>query len=195
MAEGLVNADLNKTAWAEKKKILKPLKPPPGTENFDVKELETAPETSEIVEEIEVSRVREEISTPQLVARRVADLMADGKSLQEAQTDVPEMLRLSKDLAAQVKKIIAMGHVPADITRAAVRAVRNRVMIDAFQESLTEENPEQKNSQRKIALEASKIIGADPEIGLNQPPAVQVQINIEDISDLLQKVKDEETEE
>lgn len=185
MTEGLVNTDLSRTPWA--------VKPPQATatEQFDVTELVT-PVDNEIVDEVEVSSLKDEISTPQLVARRVADLMVDGKSLAEAQEDIPDMLKMSKDLASQVKKVIAMGHIPADILRAGVRAVRNKVMLDSFQESLIEQNADLKNAQRKIALEASKIIGADPEIGLNQPPQVAIQINIEDISDLMSKVDDEE---
>lgn len=184
MADGLVNTDISRTPWA--------VKPPQATatEQFDVTEL--VPVDNEIVDEVEVSSLKDEISTPAIVARRVADLMVDGKTLAEAQEDVPDMLRLSKDLSAQVKRVIAMGHVPADILRASVRAVRNKVMFDSFQDSLVETNADLKNAQRKLALEASKVIGADPEIGLNQPPQVAVQINIEDISDLIRQVDDEE---
>lgn len=185
MTDGLVNTDLSRTPWA--------VKPPQATatEQFDVTELVT-PVDNEIVDEVEVTSLKDEISTPQLVARRVADLMVDGKSLAEAQEKIPDMLRMNKELAARVNKIIGMGYLPADMTRAAVRAIRVKTMVDAFEESLTEVNEDIKDKKRKTALDASKMVGSDPEIGLNQPPQVAVQINIEDISDLIRQVDDEE---
>ena len=141
------------------------------------------PEDPNVTEE--VSEATEEVSTPAVVARRMADLLVAGKDPDDY---VPEDLRLHKGFKRELQKLITAGYVPADLMRAAVRAGRNTMFVQLLGEGLTAQDTDEKVSKLKLALDTSKVIGADPEIGLNQPPGVQVNINIEDVKDILEKM-------
>jgi len=143
------------------------------------------PEETNATVSAEVTEVVEEVSTPAVVARRMADLLVAGKDPDDY---VPEDLRLHKGFKRELQKLITAGYVPADLMRAAVRAGRNTMFMQLLGEGLAAEDTDTKVSKLKLALDTSKVIGADPEIGLNQPPGVQVNINIEDVKDILEKM-------
>ena len=133
----------------------------------------------------DVTEAVEEVSTPAVVARRMADLLVAGKDPDDY---VPEDLRLHKGFKRELQKLITAGYVPADLMRAAVRAGRNTMFVQLLGEGLAAEDTDTKVSKLKLAQDTSKVIGADPEIGLNQPPGVQVNINLADVEDILKQM-------
>ena len=62
------------------------------------------------------------------------------------------------------------------IRRELVKATRNELMLFS--------------PDPKIKLEAAKQISSEPDIGLNAPPVPQVQVNIGDLKDLIDRVSE-----
>lgn len=71
-----------------------------------------------------------------------------------------------------VRALINDHSLPNEVTKEVVRSARNKVLLDAL-----------RNNDGKLALEATKVIGADQEIF----GAIKVELKIDAIKDLLEK--------
>jgi hypothetical protein len=134
----------------------------------------------------------------QALAKRIVDLVTEGSSVDEATAAagiVPSTL--SPDVRRQIKELLTSGyHVPADIQRAVLRAGRFKIFMQTQEAGLQPEVDADGNiissintGALKMALEASKQIAMDPEIGLTQAPQTVVNIDITALKDVLQNVE------
>lgn len=138
--------------------------------------------------DIEISNTLDNVPDPQdLVAKPLVDLIREGKTLQEAarETGLTEALDKSPTFKQRVQDLIGEAYVPPDVLRETVRAARNKVLVQMTEEGLKESDPK----KLKIALEASKQIGMDPQIGLNQPPQPIVNIDLRDVRGILKDLE------
>ncbi len=79
-----------------------------------------------------------------------------------------------EEVIKKLQDIMVNFSFSADVVRAAVRASRMKVLIEA----LANEDPD-------MALKAAKQIASDPEVGLEAPPVTNVNLEIRAIKDLL----------
>ena len=118
-----------------------------------------------------------------LKAERYLELIEGGFKPHDAAermgTTVRDMNK-SEDIRKAVKKLIEQGTLPPLVRKAMVRAGLDKI----FMESL--ENPK----RHKTALGAAKLIGQDPDVGLNAPPSViGVNVDMGALSGLFEKVQ------
>ena len=95
-------------------------------------------------------------------------------------------------LRKRLKELIEESYVAADIQRAALRAGRFKMFMEALDAGITldeQGNRVLDTGALKIAAEVSKQIGADPEIGLNQPPTQVVNIDLGNLAGLLENLE------
>lgn len=122
------------------------------------------------------TRVRNTPAT-EVRVKRFLDLIAIGNRPCRAaeRTGVTNLKKFmsSKEFRDEVKDLIETDNLPAGVRRAMVQAGLNRIFMDNYKK------------EPKIALEASKQIGADPEVGLNQPQLVGVPIDMGAIGQIL----------
>lgn len=114
-------------------------------------------------------------------ARRFVDLLNGGKTAAEAANRMGFRLKdlaLNGEFQERVKERLINGFIPDEIRRALVKASLNTVLMDSMNSPET----------YKLALEATKQIAQDPEVGLNLPPQPSVVVNIGDLESLLKKV-------
>lgn len=122
------------------------------------------------------TRVRNTPAT-EVRVKRFLDLIAIGNRPCRAaeRTGVTNLKKFmsSKEFRDEVRDLIETDNLPAGVRRAMVQAGLNRIFMDNYKK------------EPKIALEASKQIGADPEVGLNQPQLVGVPIDMGAIGQIL----------
>lgn len=116
----------------------------------------------------------QEIGTlAQIKARTFAKLVKE-KGIVEAAKEVGErqwkQFISREEVREAVKKIIEAHYLPPDARKMLVRAGFNQLAI----EGLTSTDP----MAKKVALDALKGIAADQEVGITQPAAVQVSIDL-----------------
>jgi len=142
--------------------------------------------------DIEVGGVElsgEKMSSPQVVARDMAELLLDGKDPEKL---IPEPLRKNAVAIEKMKQIISDGYAPPDIVRAMIRAGDNQGYLDTLLAAQAAEDPMVKAKLYDTATKISKNIRQDPEIGLTAAPKAMVNIDIGSIADILDKVAKEE---
>lgn len=125
---------------------------------------------------------------PRTIARRLVDVMEEGKSLEVAAAELglSEAKLNSKALKEQFKALLIEGTFPAEVQRAIVRASRMKIVGFALEKGLKGEGDP---AMIKLALEAGKQAGSDPEVGLSQAPQVTVNIGFEKSRELLDKTE------
>ena len=75
------------------------------------------------------------------------------------------------------------GDVPMQVQKALVRAARLKLMVkNVHSDDL---------DAQKIALQAAKQIGSDPDVGLNQPAAVIALIDLGSLEEVFDHLPDE----
>lgn len=140
-------------------------------------------------EQAEVSRIDtapKELSAA-VIAKRVVDLIQEGKDPKTALTEVglPPNALEKPDMKQRIQALLARAYLPAEFQRAALRAGRMDIFMDMMEKGLKIGD----TGMLKIALEASKQIGMDPEVGLNQPPQQIVNVDLAPLRDLLSKTE------
>ncbi len=120
----------------------------------------------------------------EVVAKRVVDLIQQGKTPQEAAQIIgihPGNITGSPTMQLLIRNLLAEAYIGPEIVRAMLRAGRNK----AFAQTLTDGLRDNDTGLLKIAAEFSKQIGNDPEIGLSQAPQQIVNIDITELKDVL----------
>ena len=111
--------------------------------------------------------------------RRMAELMRQGRSREQAAQEAgvtPGEAREDPDVREAVRELLSEYTWAADERRRVIRARLNKVIL---------------HGEDKDAIAASKVAGADPEVGLiKDQPAVQVGIFTEATMQFLQRQKD-----
>jgi len=129
--------------------------------------------------------------TSDALAKQVVDLLAN-KELSITQiaehVGVNPKALTRPDMKARIHNLLTEGYVIADVQRAAVRAGRFKIFMDMMEDGLKQGDV----ASLKVALEASKQIGMDPEIGLSQAPQQVVNIDLGPLTEILKKTQESE---
>lgn len=113
-------------------------------------------------------------------AERYLELIAAGEPAHRAARFVGstagEMAK-SPDMKAAVKKLIDEGTMPALVRTAMIRAGLDQIFMDNLQNK----------KGHKTAIQAAKLISADPQVGLTAPPqGASVNIDFSELGKLLE---------
>lgn len=114
-------------------------------------------------------------------ARRFMDLIAEGKKPAEAANDLHVRLgdlMADKHVKERVKEAIETWHLDDKVRKLLVRAVTNQLLVEGKDSDNV--------AEKKLALEAAKLIAADPDVGLQQQGPI-VQIDLGALGNLLQQ--------
>ncbi len=117
------------------------------------------------------------------IAKRFLELTGQGYKAHEAAKLMGSTIKglVGNDaFKRQVQQLIETASLSADLRKEMLRAGLNRI----FMENVS--NPD-KESQ-KLAIEAAKVIGSDPDVGLNAQPQAGIQINLNTLSTVLDKI-------
>lgn len=104
--------------------------------------------------------VSEEQITPQEAANRIGVSWMNAAAVRE-----------------RVAEIIQEWALPPEADRELVRSSRRQVLLEALQKG-----------NMDMAIKAGNAMAGDPEVGLTQPPQTAVQINIEAVKPLIDKL-------
>jgi hypothetical protein len=105
------------------------------------------------------------------VAKSLVDLVASGKTPEAAAKRLGVSLTRNEKLReAMTQLMVEAGGVPPHVQRELVRACRLKTMID-FADSPDE-------AKRGLGLRAAREIASDPDVGLLQPPQVNVTVDV-----------------
>lgn len=126
-------------------------------------------------------------SVKAVVAKRVTELIKQNPDL----TPKTALHLLGQEIplnsiVENMRALIKNALLDADKQRAALRAGRFQAFMDLLVAGLGGDL-----KALKLAAEFSKQIGADPEIGLSQPPLQQVNIEIKAIESLLGSIEED----
>lgn len=138
------------------------------------------------IDEIETSRESTTVvDVPASIARDLQALVNDGKTPAEAAKERGiQWGGLSKATRTIVTELLKGYQMPADMTREVIRAARNQVMIEGITAT-----GEDELARKKLMLEAAKQASMDPDIGLNQPPQVAVNIDMRTVQELAKNLE------
>lgn len=117
-------------------------------------------------------------------ARRFVDLIEEGVSPGTAAARIGTTLKALKsggDMAEAIRTLLEVGHVKAEIKKEVIRAG----LFKTFVEGIMSSDP----AEKKIALEASKQMASDPEIGLTKEADVSVNINLGDLGTAIKGIE------
>ena len=89
-------------------------------------------------------------------------------------------LMSNESFTKQVQSLIDTATLPPDVRKAMIRSGLNAIFMQNI-------NQPDKESQ-KLAIEAAKVIGSDPDVGLNAQPQAGIQINLNTLSSVLDKL-------
>lgn len=119
------------------------------------------------------------------MAKRFTELITQGYKPHEAAKLIGSTMRglVGNDqFKKQVQQLIETASLVPEMRKEMIRSGLNHIFISNIN------NPD-KESQ-KLAIEAAKVIGADPEVGLNAPPqGTGIQINLNTLGNVLDKVE------
>lgn len=122
------------------------------------------------------------------LAKKFINLLGQGYKPGEAAKLVGTSIRgimSQKAFRDKVKNLVDTYNLTPDIRRAMVRAGLNQIAMDG----LNSTDP----SEKKLALDALKVIGSDTEVGTNAPPQPAVQINVGNLEELFTKLDSVDT--
>ena len=120
------------------------------------------------------------VDVPASIAKDLQALVNNGKTPAEAAKERGiQWGTLSKATRTIVTELLKGYQMPADMTREVIRAARNQVMIEGITAT-----GEDELARKKLMLEAAKQAAMDPDIGLNQPPQVAVNIDMRTVTEL-----------
>lgn len=119
----------------------------------------------------------------EVVAKRFLDLIQMGEkpSYAAKKLGIPKLDKKfmnQKEFRDAVKDLIETDTLPAAVRRMMVRAGANRIFMDNIK----------KGGDPKLAIDAAKLIGADPEVGLNQPTLIGVPIDMGALAGMLSQL-------
>lgn len=106
-------------------------------------------------------------------AKRFVEALDAGKTPGQAAKAAGMTLKQIKDggdMSKAIQHLLEVGHVRAEVKKEVIRAG----LFKAFVEGITSPDP----GERKLALEASKQMASDPEIGLTRDSEVAININL-----------------
>lgn len=138
-------------------------------------------------EEIEITgeAPQGKIESSKSLARNLIDLVrGGGLTPEEAARRLgldPAALRENMELREQMRNLLASyADIPSHVQKELVRAARLKILM----KNVEGETP----GEQKIALEAAKQIGSDPDVGLNLPPVPVMQVDMNTLEELFSKL-------
>lgn len=118
-------------------------------------------------------------------AKRLLDRVSRGESLADAakaeRMTVAEVNAVDSPVRASLQQLIGTYFLPPEARKQMVRAGMNKLFID----NISSEDP----AAQKLALDAAKQIGSDPEVGLTQEITGGVVINIGELEGVFAQLK------
>lgn len=118
-------------------------------------------------------------------AKRLLDRVSRGESLANAakaeRMTVAEIKSDDSPVRASIQQLIGTYFLPPEARRQMVRAGLNKV----FLENVGSADP----AAQKVALDAAKQIGADPEVGLTTVETGGVIVNIEGLAGIFEQIQ------
>lgn len=118
-------------------------------------------------------------------AKRLLARVARGETLSNAanaeRMSVAEINAVDSPVRASLQQLIGTYFLPPEARKQMVRAGLNKLFID----NVSSEDP----AAQKLALDAAKQIGADPEVGLTQEVVGGVVINIGELEGVFAQLK------
>jgi len=118
-------------------------------------------------------------------AKRLLDRVSRGESLSDAakaeRMTVAEIKSDDSPVRASIQQLIGTYFLPPEARRQMVRAGLNKV----FLENVGSADP----AAQKVALDAAKQIGADPEVGLTTVETGGVIVNIEGLAGIFEQIQ------
>ena len=118
------------------------------------------------------------------LAKRFMDLCGQGYKPHEAAKLVGSTMKglVGNDqFKRQVQQLIQTASLTPEMRKEMIRSGLNHIFISNIN------NPD-KESQ-KLAIEAAKVIGSDPDVGLNAAPQAGIQINLNALGSVLEKTQ------
>ncbi len=118
------------------------------------------------------------------LAKKFLDLCGQGYTPGEAAKTIGSSLKglVGNDqFKKQVQSLIQTASLAPELRKEMIRAGLNQIFI-------TNINQPDKESQ-KLAIEAAKVIGSDPDVGLNAQPQAGISINLNTLGNVLDKVQ------
>ena len=136
--------------------------------------------------EIEISTATNKLGTvSEKRAKRLLDRVARGEPLADAakaeRMTVGEIRDVDSPVRHSLQQLIGTYFLPPEARRQMVRAGLNKV----FLENVNSPDP----GAQKVALDAAKQIGADPEVGLTTTETGGVIVNIEGLAGIFEQLK------
>ncbi len=125
-----------------------------------------------------------DLGNPEAIASEVRQLIQQGLKPEDACAKLGLDLKRNAELRKQMRLLVAeTGDVPMQVQKALVRAARLKLMVkNVHSDDL---------DAQKIALQAAKQIGSDPDVGLNQPAAVIALIDLGSLEEVFDHLPDE----
>jgi hypothetical protein len=135
-------------------------------------------------------------SPTKVMVKKLAELISTGVQPEKAAILLGHDHAILKNQKIQeyLRVLLSENYVAADIQREVIRAGRFKLFLKALQNSirLNEDGTEEINLDfAKLANELSKTIGSDPAIGLNQPPALTLNVDLTAVKDIFEKLDQE----
>lgn len=119
------------------------------------------------------------------IARAITEKAKKGLTLGQIANDYGLSLKAfsqREDVKNLLKKLIETSSLPAELRKEMVRSGLNEIFLRTARSD--------KPSDVKLALEAARQIGSDPEVGLNAQPAPLTVIPLDTLRSILDKVED-----
>lgn len=120
-------------------------------------------------------------TAPRILAKKLGELIEAGATPEAAALELglPPRALKNASLAEEFKKLIANATFSADAQRAIVRAARIELLGKGLKAGL---------EGAKIALEATKQIASDPQVGLTAPPQTTINLTFAKSGELMDKM-------
>lgn len=134
--------------------------------------------------DVEVEEEKDGLHRPEVKVRKFAEALAEGltpgKAAQRLGTTLKQ-LKSRSDMCKAIEELIDVAHVKPEIKKEVIRAG----LFKTFVEGITSDDKD----ARKIALEASKQMATDPDIGLDRTSDVSINVNLGELEDVLKDIK------
>lgn len=115
-------------------------------------------------------------------AERFVDLVKHGKTAAQAAQAIGTTVRAlntHSDMQDAIAALVSVGELPAEVRRKMLKAGLNKIFMEGVGSDSVKE--------RKLALEAAKLIGQDPEISLTEGDGAKVVFDLGDLAEVFKK--------
>jgi len=122
------------------------------------------------------------IENSEKAAQKLVDLIKAGHTPNAAARQLGyswKALKSRPEVVEAIQGLLAAYTLPPHIDKELVRAARRKVLVENLGNSDVD--------SQKLVLDATKQIASDPDVGLNAPPQILVNVDLRHIDEVLEK--------